>query len=136
MEKLTPPDKSAKIAELKRELKQRNAVYPKLIQSKRLPRDRANRQVFVLKCILDDYIGNQGNHGIFIRWKCPVCGCENSSHPGEEIVRCEVGHGCKQGPFYLRQVPARRAMNTEVIHEALKIEGIVYDYQAQQSMFQ
>lgn len=124
----SPPDKSVKIAELKRELAQRDKVYPRLIKAKTLARDRANRQYWVLKCILEDYTGVGSAQGQqWVPWTCPICGERNSSIAGEEIVRCETGQGCKQGPFYLSQDPARRAMKTEIVYVARKIEGLKYE---------
>ena len=129
-----PPDKSVKIAELKRELKKRESVYPRQIKAKTLSRDRANRQYWVLKCILEDYTGvgtAQGQQ--WVPWTCPVCNERNSSVAGEEIVYCEHGQGCKQGPFYLSQDPARRAMKTEIVYVARKIEGLPYkEFQRQE----
>lgn len=131
MEKQTPPDKSVKIAELKRELKQREKVFPRLIKAKKLSRDRANRQYWILKCILEDYLGNDANVKGIVSWQCPVCAQRNGSMAGEELVYCESEQGCKTGPFYLRQDPARRAMKTEVVYTAHRIEGMAYDYQQQ-----
>ena len=128
MEKQTPPDKSVKIAELKRELKQREKVYPRLIKSKTLSRDRANRQYWVLKCILEDYTGVGTAEGQkWVTWTCPICEERNSSLAGEEIVYCETSQGCHQGPFYLSQHPVRRAMKTEIKYVAHKIDGIKYE---------
>ena len=124
----TPADRGAKIAELKRELRFRERVYGKWVRNHKITRERANRQYFVLKCILEDYTGNTRNtNQPLTRWNCPLCDQANFSPAGVQLVDCE--DGCRNGPFYLDNLPANRRLATDVAHIARRIEGLDYHRQ-------
>lgn len=55
MTDLFPISNADKISELKRELKQRARVYPRLVEKKTLSQSTADRQCAVLTAILSDY---------------------------------------------------------------------------------
>lgn len=48
-----------KIAELKREIRLRQLVYPQMVARGKLTQDQADRQVLILQAILEDYQGDQ-----------------------------------------------------------------------------
>lgn len=126
----TPADRGAKIAELKRELSFRGRVYRKWVREHRITRDQANRQYFVLQCILEDYTGNTRNTNQAVtRWTCPLCDRINFSPAGVQLVDCE--DGCRNGPFYLAAEPGDRKLLTTPHYRAHRIDGLPYHTQPQ-----
>ena len=131
----TPVDKGAKIAELRRELAFREAVYPGQIRAGRLAKWRAQRQFYVMKCILHDYTGADAIKAPLNRWLCPVCENINFTPLGHEVVRCNQDGKhptfCGNGPFVLLAERTNRKLATDVAYTAYKIEGCDYPHQAQ-----
>lgn len=130
---LTPPDDKLKLAELKRELKLRESVYPKLIQKKKLSRDKARRQFWVLKCIIEDFENKLAKNPNGLVWQCPLCRHDNKTNPKESLVYCQSdnGHGCGSGPFYLQQVSWSQAIDPKINHLARTINCVEYNYQTE-----
>ena len=127
---LTPADSAAKIAELKRELAFRERAYRKWVASGRLPRDRANRQMFVLKCILHDYTGDELTRLSVVNWTCPICQHRNHAVAGQVLVHCQRDDvnpdRCGSGPFVVLQHRGNRALGAKVTHEVHRIDGVSY----------
>lgn len=53
MSQLFPPSVEDMISEIERELKQREFVYPRLIATGRLTKTRADRQIEVMRAIIE-----------------------------------------------------------------------------------